>query len=287
MIRWLTILLHLTKFRISLFAALSTAAGFTLARQGLSGEIVPPVLSVLFLACGCCALNQYQERESDRIMERTQGRPLPTGKLSPPTVLKISFCLVFPGCLILSLETNWRALGLGIAAMILYNGIYTPLKKRTAFASIPGALIGAIPPVLGWISEGKHPVGSQILAMAFFFFIWQIPHFWILFLNSASEYERAGFPALTRIFSPVQIRRITFLWLLGAAVACLLIPLFGTVTSYPVYAGFLAAGCWLIWKGSGLLRTGLTGYSLQTAFNSINLYAVLVVTLLIIGCLSG
>ncbi len=287
MIRWLTILLHLTKFSISLFAALSTAAGFILAHQGLSGDILPPVLGVFLLACGSCALNQYQERQSDRIMERTQGRPLPAGELSPPTVLKISFCLVFPGLLILPLETNWKALGLGIAAMILYNGIYTPLKKRTAFAAVPGALIGAIPPILGWISEGKHPLGPQILAVAFFFFIWQIPHFWILFLNSAGEYERAGFPALTRIFSLVQIRRITFIWLLGAVVTCLLIPLYGTVTSYPVYGGLFAAGCWLIWKGSGLLRPGLTRHSLQTAFNSINLYALVVVTLLILGCLSG
>jgi heme o synthase len=287
MIHWLKILLHLTKFRISLFAALSTSAGFILSHRGLSGEILPPVLGVFSLACGACALNQYQERRSDRVMERTRRRPLPAGRLCPPTVLKLSFSLVLLGLLILSLGTNWKALGIGISALILYNGVYTPLKKKTAFAALPGALIGAIPPVLGWISDVKDGTAPQIVATALFFFIWQIPHFWLLFLSSGSEYERAGFPALTRIFSSAQVGRITFVWLFGTAVTCLLIPLFARIDSYLIYGGLLVAGGWLVWRGSGLLRPGLRGSRLQTAFSSVNLYAFFVVTLLILGCLSG
>jgi protoheme IX farnesyltransferase len=286
MTRWLHILLQLTKFKISLFAALSTAAGFILARQGLSEAILPPVLGVFFLACGACALNQYQERQSDRIMERTQGRPLPSGRLDPPGALKISLFFLLLGMFILYVGTNWIAFASGGFAVILYNGIYTFLKRKTAFAVIPGGLIGAIPPVLGWISEGRHFPAPQILAVAFFFFIWQIPHFWLLLLNSSKDYERAGFPALTRVFTPAQLRRVTFIWIAGTAAACLLVPLFGVMESYTIYGGMFAGVLLLVWKASGLLKRSATELSLQLAFRTINLYALMVVVLLILGSLN-
>jgi len=286
MIRWLTILLQLTKFRISLFASLSTATGFILAHQGLSIVILPLVLGVFSLACGSCALNQYQERHPDRIMVRTGARPLPSGRLRSSTALRISLFFLLLGILILYVGTSWKALGLGVFAVILYNGIYTSLKKKTAFAVIPGAMIGAIPPALGWVSEGRNPLEPQILAIAFFFFIWQVPHFWLLLLNSAEDYEKAGFPTLTRFFTLAQIKRITSIWIFGTAVTCLLIPLFGMVESYVVYGGLFAAALWLAWKAYGLMRPSTSEFFLRNTFNTINAYALVMMTLVVLESLS-
>ena len=210
---WVKIILELTKFRIALFAVLSTSAGFILAKQGFSSDMMTAVLGVLFLACGSCALNQYQERHTDRLMERTWGRPIPSGRLNAATALKIAVLLLSLGAMVLLKGANGIVLGLGALALFWYNGLYTFLKRRTAFAVIPGALVGAIPPSLGWVHGGGRPFDPQILALAFFFFIWQIPHFWLLLLDFGKDYEKAGFPSLTRIFTPAQLRRILFSWI--------------------------------------------------------------------------
>ena len=278
--KWIRILFELTKFRISLFATLSTSVGFILARQGISKEILGPIIGIFLLACGSCALNQYQERKNDQWMARTQGRPLPSKRLHPITALKISLLFLLGGASILMAGTNWMALGLGAFAVFWYNGIYTPLKRKTAFAAIPGALVGTIPPVLGWVSGGGRLLHPQILAVAFFFFIWQVPHFWLLLLNFGKDYEKAGFPSLTRIFTTAQLRRITFTWVLATAVACLMIPLFGLVTFYAVQVSLLIAAIWLVWKAFTLLRNHQSEFSLRLTFNSINAYVLLVMFLL-------
>jgi heme o synthase len=116
--RWINILLELTKFRISLFSTLSTFAGFILARRGLSSDMILPILGVFLLASGSCALNQYQERQNDHLMERTQGRPIPSKKLSPSTALKISIGLLSFGSILLYFGAHWSALGFGLFAVL-------------------------------------------------------------------------------------------------------------------------------------------------------------------------
>lgn len=278
--KWIRILFELTKFKISLFAALSTFTGFILTYQELSGEVILPVMGVFFLAAGSCALNQYQEREDDRRMERTKGRPIPSGKVHPNTALLISLSLIFLGSAILFCGANLMAWGLGLFAMVWYNGVYTYLKRKSAFAAIPGALIGSIPPMLGWVSGGGYLFDPKILAVAFFFFLWQIPHFWLLLLNSGRDYEKAGFPSLTRIFNPGQLRRILFSWVFATGVSCVILPLVGIVESYYIQTGVFFAAIWLVWKAFKLLRNHQSEFSLRLTFNSINAYVLLVMFLL-------
>jgi len=260
---WVKIILELTKFRIALFAAFSTSAGFILAKQGLSSDMMTAVLGVFFLACGSCALNQYQERFRDRLMERTRGRPIPSQRLDPATALKIAFFLLFLGAFTLLKGSNGIAFALGALALFWYNGLYTFLKRKTAFAVIPGALIGSIPPMLGWVSGGGYLFDPKILAVVFFFFLWQIPHFWLLLLHSGRDYEKAGFPSLTRIFNPGQLRRILFSWVFATGVSCVILPLFGIVESYYIQTGFFFAAIWLVWKAFKLLRNHQSEFSLQ------------------------
>lgn len=279
--KWINILLELTKVKISLFATLSTSAGFIFAHQGLSKEMILPILGVFFLASGSCALNQYQERGQDQWMERTRGRPIPSRKLSPSTALKISIGLLLFGSVLLYVGAHGSALGLGLFAVLWYNGVYTPLKRKNAFAAVPGALVGAIPPVIGWISaKGFFSLDPPILAFSFFFFIWQVPHFWLLLFNFGGDYEKAGLPSLTQIFSSAQLKRITFIWILATAVTCMMIPLFDMVESHAIHGGLWMAAFGLIWKSFRSLIVRDRPLSLPIHFKTINAYVLLVILLL-------
>lgn len=281
MARWLHILLELTKFRIVLFSTLSAFAGFILAHRGLSTIMIFPILGLFFLASGSCALNQYQEREDDRRMKRTQSRPLPSERLSPPSALKIALFLLGLGSSILYWSAHWSALGLGLFAVSWYNGVYTYLKRKTPFSAIPGALVGSIPPVIGWICGKGHPIfDTQILALSFFFFIWQVPHFWLLLLNFEEDYESSQFPSMIKLFSSAQLSRITFIWIFATASTCVIIPLFDVFESKAIYGGLFLMGCWLIWQSSKLLFSQSRKVSFTFTFKTFNFYAVIVIALL-------
>jgi protoheme IX farnesyltransferase len=277
---WGNLLFHLGKIKISLLATLSTATGYLLATGKITNQTFVPSVAVFLLACGSCALNQYQEREIDQWMERTKSRPIPSGRLNPEAALWISIGLILSGALILFFGAGDLALALGLFAVLWYNLIYTPLKQKIAFAAVPGALVGAIPPALGWVAGGGMILDPRIAGVALFFFIWQIPHFWLLLLDSSEDYENAGLPSITKIFSAEQIKRIIFVWLLSAGVSSLIIPLFGLLNSIFFFLLLVAAASWLFWNTLVLLRSYADRDSLRATFMKLNVYAVLVISLL-------
>jgi protoheme IX farnesyltransferase len=276
----LSIFLALTKIRISLLATLTTAAGYILATGTITLQMLVTSVAVSLLACGSCALNQYQEREIDQWMDRTKSRPLPCGRLNPEAALWISIGLILLGSLILFFGAGSLALALGLFAVLWYNLIYTPLKLKTAFAAVPGALVGAIPPVLGWTAGGGEILDPRIGAVALFFFIWQIPHFWLLLLDVSKDYENVRLPSVTKIFSEEQIKRIVFLWLLSTGVASLIIPLFGFLNSLIFYILLMAVAFWLFWNAVILLRSNGDQGSWRAAFMKLNVHAILVISVL-------
>jgi len=275
----LNILFELTKIRITSFVALTTALGFIIAAGEINSNLILPVIGILLLACGSAAINHYQERKTDAMMDRTKHRPIPSGKISPLNALIIALSLLVTGSVILFFAAGLLALSLGLLNLVWYNGIYTPLKRVNALAIIPGSLVGAIPPAVGWVAAGGYIFDPQIIIISFFFFIWQIPHFWLLLLIFGNDYKKAGFPTLTEIFNPNQLARITFIWIISTAVTSLLIPLFGVV-KYPAVEYFLfAAGIWLTWNSFKLLKTsGRMPFAF--AFREINIFALLVVIIL-------
>ena len=277
---WVNLLLDLGKIKISLLATFSTATGYLLATRKITIHMLVPTVAVFLLACGSCALNQYQEREIDRWMERTKSRPIPSGRLNPETALWISLGLILSGALTLFFGAGNLALALGLFAVFWYNLIYTPLKQKTAFAAVPGALVGAIPPALGWVAGGGEILGPRIGGLALFFFIWQIPHFWLLLLDSSEDYEKAGLPSITKIFSTEQIKRIVFMWLLSTGVASLIIPLFGFLNSVVFYILLMATVSCLFWSAIISLRSHDDKDSLKATFMKLNIYIVLVISIL-------
>jgi heme o synthase len=223
--------LQLTKPVITLSVAFSALTGFLLGQGAFSNYWGALYAGVLLVAAGSSALNQVQEARYDHLMERTRNRPIPSGRLPVSSALWLVAVLVTAGISILLVFTNFIPAVLALLTLAWYNGIYTPLKRITAYAILPGAVVGAIPPAIGWTASGGSLFDQTILLVALFFFIGQIPHFWLILLKHGKDYEKAGFPALTIKFSREQITIITLLWTVATAIAALLLPVFGIIRS--------------------------------------------------------
>ncbi|HQT91454.1 MAG TPA: UbiA family prenyltransferase, partial [Candidatus Kryptobacter bacterium] len=135
--------LELIKIRITFFVGMSAAFGYIIAANDISSGMILPVLGIFLLSCGSAAMNHYQERDTDTLMHRTNKRPLPSGTLTPGSVLALVFAFSIAGSVLLISTGNMMALVFSLLAFLSYNGIYTPLKKITPFAVIPGSLVGS------------------------------------------------------------------------------------------------------------------------------------------------
>ncbi len=277
MLNQIKIITELTKLSITVFVTVTTAFGYIAYSGAINSEIILPTIGILFLACGSAAINHYQERNTDRLMERTKSRPIPSGKIKASTVIFIAISLAVSGSVILFFGGGLLALALGILNLIWYNAIYTPLKKKTPFAIVPGSIVGALPPMVGWVSAGGDILNPQILLIAIFFFIWQIPHFWLLLLLLDKDYQKAGFPTLTQIFNQQQLGRITFIWIIATAVTGLLLPLFQISQNGYINLSLLLAAVWLSYKSISLTRNTVERTSYKFAFKGINYFALFVV----------
>jgi heme o synthase len=222
----LKIISELGKIRISVAVAFTTFTGYILSHGKFDRGFVLPFIGIFLLACGASAFNQLQETETDRIMKRTAGRPLPSGRISKTGALIIALVYFISGCLVLYFGPGLLTLFVGISTFVWYNLIYTPLKKVTAFAAVPGSMVGALPPLAGWIAGGGSLTDPRALALGFFFFMGQIPHFWLLLLKLGKQYESAKLPSLTQLLSDEQIKRLTFVWIAATAISALALPLF-------------------------------------------------------------
>jgi len=171
---FLSSVLKLIKYKLSLAVTLSAAAGYYLFPGHDNSNIIYLIAGVFCLSGGSAALNQVQEWKRDALMDRTRHRPVPSGKISPYSALIIAIGFCAGGSLIL-LETSIVSVMLGLLTVILYNGLYTVLKPKSSFAVLPGGLVGAIPPMIGWTAAGGSLAQPEILFVATLMFLWQIP----------------------------------------------------------------------------------------------------------------
>jgi len=219
-------LAELGKVRISLPVALSALAGYALYSGTIDTQGGFLALGVFLMSCGSGALNHWQERKTDAQMPRTRKRPIPSGKITPTQGFLITAGYLIAGSLVLVFSNPVIALVLSWMTLVSYNLVYTPLKKITAFAVIPGSMVGALPPVIGWTAAGGLIGAESIIIVATFFFIGQIPHFWLLLMLFGDQYKLAGMPSLTDIFSEVQIKRVTYAWILTTIASAFLVLVF-------------------------------------------------------------
>jgi protoheme IX farnesyltransferase len=276
----LKILAELTKIKITVFVTLTTAVGFVAAAGKLNLVFVEVCSGLLLLACGSAVINHIQERRTDALMERTKNRPIPLGRISVESAVIFSAVLLISGSALLYFGGGSLALGLALLNLLWYNGFYTPLKRVSSLAILPGALVGAIPPAVGWVAAGGYVFDKEIIILSFFFFIWQVPHFWLLLMSFDQEYKKAGFPTITKYFSREQLSRIIFIWMVATVVSGLLIPFFKVVDFSAVYYSLFLGGIWLTWNAAKLLSRQVENISFKFAFRDINLFALLVVVVI-------
>jgi protoheme IX farnesyltransferase len=280
--RQINLYLELSKVRISFLVALSTASSFILQRANLPLDVLIPTVAVFILASGSSALNHIQEKKHDSLMERTRNRPVPSGSITQSNALMFSISMIIAGIFLLYKFSLTTPLVLGILNVFWYNVIYTPLKMKTPYAVLPGALIGAIPPAIGWTAAGGSLFDPFLLALATFFFIWQIPHFWLLLLSFGDQYSSAGYPTLTERFSDQKIARFAFSFMVLSGISCISIPYFYEESSIILYFSLILFSLWLLWSNRTLLWYEKKNRSLKSAFVKINLYVLFVMAVLTI-----
>jgi len=247
-----------------------------------SGRAFLAALGVFLLAVAAGALNQLQERKRDALMERTRNRPIPSGAVLPIGAVFLAAILGLTGICILLLNFSLEAAILGFGNLLWYNLVYTPLKTRSYFAVLAGAVNGAVPPMIGWVAAGGYLLDPQILFIAFFIFLWQVPHFWLLLMMHGEEYEKAGFYSITSRFSFPVIRNILLVWIFATSFSTLFLMMFQIITFLPLIITMMTAAVILLAFFFIFLYTGKEPPRIKPLFIVFNLFMVLVFGMILV-----
>lgn len=187
----------LAKPRLNLLVVGSTLAGFLMGRGDMAnpGLVLAMLGGTALVASGASAFNQVIERRSDALMRRTRLRPMADNRMASREALVYASLLSAAGLAVLVAVVNPLSALVALATLVSYAAIYTPLKLRSSFATVIGAIPGALPPVIGWAAAtGTLSQGAWILFAILF--LWQLPHFLAIAWMYKDDYARAGFPML-------------------------------------------------------------------------------------------
>jgi protoheme IX farnesyltransferase len=187
----------LTKPRLNFLVVLTSAAGCYLGAEGRPHLwlMVEAAVGTALVAGGAAVLNQVYERDTDALMRRTRMRPLPDKRVEPGDAQLFGVALAAAGLGLLAATANILAALIAFGTLVVYLGVYTPMKRRSSMATLVGAVPGALPPLIGWAaSSGSVSVGGCTLFLMVF--LWQIPHFMAIAWLYRDDYRSAGFPML-------------------------------------------------------------------------------------------
>ena len=272
----------LTRWGVSLAVSFSAITGYIVFKGIIDWQLFVTTLGVILLAGGASALNQYQERNTDALMRRTKNRPIPSNTISSITGLYFSLLLCLFGLILLFLKSGIIPATLGFFNIIWYNGLYTYLKRKTAFAVVPGSLTGVTPILIGWTAAGGNILNPVALFIAFFIYMWQIPHFWLLLIKYNNDYQKAGLGSLYKSFSENQIKRILFIWILATSLASLLLPYYGIIQSKLFIIILIIANIGLVITFQKIIFNRSNQIRFKLASIEINVFMISIMTILIL-----
>ena len=248
-------LLVLTKVRVNALVVATTAGGYYMAAPAVI-DWVTLILTCIFtamVASGASAINQVDERDTDRLMTRTRHRPIAAERMTPATGRLIAGALSSAGLAGLWLVSNIDATLVALATLVTYALVYTPLKRRSSLATVVGAVPGALPPLIGWAAAGGSLGTLAPWSLFGFMFLWQLPHFLAIAWIYRDEYARAGLPMLP-VIDPegAMTGRQALLW------AIMIVP----VSELPFLVG-LTTGIYAV--GALILGVGQLALAIQFA----------------------
>jgi len=240
----------LAKPRLNLLVVASALAGYAMAGGDMSDAIrvVGTVVGTALVAGGASAVNQVIERVPDSLMRRTRMRPVPDGRLQPFESLAFGMALSVLGLAVMAAAVNPLSAAVALTTLLTYALVYTPLKRRSSFATVIGAIPGALPPVIGW-AAARNSLSQGAWVLFAIVFLWQLPHFLAIAWIYREDYARAGFPMLPVIEPDGRSTARQAVYYCAALVPVSLAP---TLLGMASTAYFIAA------LGLGLLFLGLT-----------------------------
>jgi protoheme IX farnesyltransferase len=245
-------LLSLAKPRITLMVLITTAGGLALAGGVDPVTALLTLLGTALVVGSANTLNCWLERDTDRLMTRTQNRPLPDGRLAPRAALIFGIALAAISIPLLTFAVNLLTGALAALALVSYVAIYTPMKQKSPAALLVGAVPGALPPLIGWTAATNQLEWAGITLFGILFF-WQLPHFIAIAIFREEEYTRAGIKVLPAVRG-LRVAKVHALvhsvFLL--AVSIVLVPL--RVAGVPYLIGALVLG-------GAMLFIALRGFS--------------------------
>ncbi len=273
----------LAKPRLNLLVVASALAGYAMAGGDLSNAFVTvsTVVGVALVAGGASAFNQVMERVPDSLMRRTRLRPLPDGRLQPIESLVFATALALAGLALLGEVVNLLSAAVALATLLTYAVVYTPLKRRSSFATVVGAIPGALPPVIGWAAaRGELSQGAWVLFAIVF--LWQLPHFLAIAWIYREDYARAGFLMLPVIEPDGRSTARQAVLYCAALVPVSLAPTLLGMTSVSYFAAALALGILFFLLTLRFARTRAVPDARRLFFGSI-IYLPLLWILMIAG----
>jgi protoheme IX farnesyltransferase len=246
--------LALTKPRITWLILMSTGVGYFFGLPaGIHGPIewlklFHTLLGTGLIASGTAALNQWYERDADRKMKRTEGRPLPSGKMSAASAMRFGIALSIAGFLELWLGVNLLTALLGAFTLGSYLFVYTPLKQRSALATVIGALPGAMPPMIGYAAVAG-TLSAPAWALFAILFLWQFPHFLAIAWMYREDYARAGILMLPVVDPAGHSTSRQMVIYASTLIPASLFPCLLGMTGKVYLVGALLLGGWFLYTG--------------------------------------
>ena len=233
----------LAKPRLNLLVVASTLVGYAMA-DGESLGVVRVgglLLGTGLVAGGASAFNQVMERDLDALMRRTRTRPLPDQRLQPIEGLLFGTAMTLAGVLLIVMSANLLAAAVALATLLSYVVIYTPLKRRSSFGTVIGAIPGALPPIIGW-AAATAALPPQAWVLFGIMFLWQLPHFLAIAWMYREDYARAGFPMLAVLEPDGRSTGRQSVMYAAALVPLSLAPTLMRMAGEAYFAGALALG---------------------------------------------
>ena len=196
MIENIKLFFEITKFRLSLLVALSSVFGFFISSSKVDiNEVFILLVGGYLISSSSVINNQILEKDLDKMMNRTNKRPIPTGRISIYKSVIMSIFSMIIGLFLISFYLNIYAALLSFISLILYSFVYTPMKKFGPIAVFVGAIPGALPPLIGWVASTGQITLEAIIIFSIQF-IWQFPHFWAIAWMYDDDYKKVGFKLL-------------------------------------------------------------------------------------------
>ena len=260
----------LAKPRLNLLVVASTLVGYAMGSGEPLGfvRVLGLLLGTGLVAGGASAFNQVMERDLDALMRRTRTRPLPDQRLQPLEGVLFGTAITLIGMLMIVAASNLLAAGVALATLVIYVAIYTPLKKRSSFGTVIGAIPGALPPIIGWAAiEGS--LSAEAWTLFGIMFLWQLPHFLAIAWMYREDYARAGYPMLPVIEPDGRSTGRQSVLYTAALLPLSLAPTAMHMAGVIYFAGALVLGLVFFWLTIRFAQTRATREARRVFFASI------------------